>query len=234
MAHQPASLILRTPVFRMSYPNLVTPKPYKDPRTQKEGDPEFTAEMMFDPEVLDKFETRRDDAWEQINIKAAMGEVCKAEWPDLNLREAVQYKALNWPLKDGDQKKAEQEAKGKKAEHYTGTKVLTMKAKEDYPPNLWVFDKGDIVQLDRSDDGDMKRAKDLFVGGHYAKAFLNLKAIETAQGKYLVFYCNDVLFVKPGQKIGGMSAAERFGGIDGGMSDYDPTGGLPDEMPAGF
>jgi len=110
-------------------------------------------------------------------------------------------------------------------------KVIPVKAKEGYPPALFVLDQGKFRELGRTNEQDMARAKDLFVGGHYAKASLNLKAMQTPQGRFLVFYVNAVLFVKEGQRIGGMSAEERFGGIEGGMAPHDPTDGLDDEIP---
>lgn len=231
MAKQPANLLMRTPVFRMSFPTFIEPRAYQDPNTGRKGDPEFNCEMLLTEEDLDKFQVRRDDDWEEINIKNAMAEVAKAEWPDLSIREAVQHGGLNWPLKDGNAKADAREAKGKKSEFYRGYKVLPIKAKADYPPQLYVQDKGKMVELTRSDESDMQRAKQLFVGGYYAKASVNLKALLTPQGKFLPIYVNAVLFVREGEKIGGMSPEERFGGIDGGVSDHDPTSGMDDEIP---
>lgn len=231
MANQPANILLRSPMFRMSYPNLVEARAYQDPRSGRKGDPEFSCDMLLTPEALDEFEGRRDDEWETMNVKNAMAEVAKAEWPDINLRDAVANGGLKWPLVDGNTKKQQQEAKGKKGDVYENMKVIPIKAKEGYPPQLFVLDQGKFRELSRNNEADMGRAKDLFVGGHYAKASLNLKAMHTPQGRFLVFYCNAVLFVKEGQRIGGMSAEERFGGISGGSADHDPTEGLDDEIP---
>ena len=223
MAQKSASLLLRTPVFRMSYPNLVDPKPYQDPKTGKKGDPTYNVEALIKPDDIAKFQVLRDDTWEEVDVKQAMAEVAKTEWTDINLKEAVAQKALGWPLKDGEKKKAEREAKGKKGDVYEGVKVLPLKASKDYPPQLYVVEGGKFRELSRANEADKAKAEQLFVGGYYAKGNVNLKAVETPQGRYVTFYLNAIVFIREGERIGGMSAEERFGGIEGGESDYDPT-----------
>lgn len=231
MSSKTPSLLLRTPTFRMSHPNLVVAKPYVDPNTGRKGEPTFNAEMLIQPDDIAKFQVRRDSGWEDIDVQRAMAEVAKMEWPDINIKEAVANRGLRWPLVDGNKKKAEREAKGKKGDAYEGVKVIPIKSKEDYPPQLFVVDNGKFRELNRDEAEDKRKAESLFVGGYYAKANVNVRAMETPQGRFVVFYVNGVVFVKQGERIGGMSPEERFGGIEGGMADYDPTDGMDDEIP---
>lgn len=225
-----SKLLLRSPVFRMSFPNLDSPRPYVNPKTGARGEPEYNVEMLLVPDDLDRFQVRRDDAWEDINVKVAMVEVAKAAWPDINVKEAVAQGGLSWPLKSGEKKNAEREARGKKSsDAYEGVVTIPIKAKQAYPPQLYVIEAGKFRELNRDDDADTQRIRQLFVGGHYAKANLNICAVNVAERKYIVFYVNAVVFAREGERIGGMSAEERFGGIEGGEADVDPLD--DDEIP---
>lgn len=227
-----ASLLLRTPVVRMSYPNLLTPKAFKDPNTGKEGAPMYNFEMIMTPEDLEKFEVLQEDGeWDSINVSHAMAQVAREEWPGIDLKETVKHKSLRWPLKDGNQKKAEREAKGKKGDVYEGMKVIPVKASEKYPPQLYVVENGKFRELSRTDDGDRQKIEQLFVAGFYVKANVNVTTAFLNDIKYVTFYVNAVVFIREGERIGGMTAEQRFGGIEGGESDYDPTEGLDDEIP---
>lgn len=226
MAAKTASLLVRTPIFRMSHANVVKPKPYEDPKTGKKGDPTFNVEALIDPETLGKFQVRRDDSWVEEELPRIMAEVAKTEWPQLNLKDAVANGDLGWPLVDGARKKAKREAKGKKGDVYDGVKVLPMKASEKYPPQLYVLDGGEYRELDREKPEDVKLAESLFKSGNYVKASINIKAGEFAEKFYVTAYVNALVFARKGEPIGGMSAEERFGGVEGGMADIDPTEGM--------
>lgn len=232
MANKSASLLLRTPVVRMSYPNLLTPKKFKDPKSGREGNPMYNFEMIMTPENLDEFKVLRDDGnWEDINVSHAMAEVAKKEWPGIDLKEAVGNKSLRWPLKDGNQKKAEREANGKKGDVYEDMKIIPVKATEKWPPQLYVVEGGKFRELSRSDEKDRAKIEQVFVAGFYVKANVNVTTAFLNEIKYVTFYVNAVMFIREGERIGGMTAEQRFGGIEGGESDYDPTEGLDDEIP---
>ncbi len=227
---KPNKLILRSPIFRMSYASVVAPRPVVVEGKPK-GDPIFSNEMLFTPENLTKFKVRRDDEWKEINVKSAMVEVARARFPDLDLKAAIAAEAFSWPLKDGNKVAAEMVAKKKKGDAYEGMMVIPAKSGQDYPPQLFVVDGGKYVELSRGSEEDMRKARDLFVSGYYAKGSLNVVADTSGKNKYVTFYMNAILFVKKGERIGGVSAEDRFGGVDGGVSDYDPTEGLDDEIP---
>ena len=232
MAKKSASLLLRTPVVRMSYPNLLNPKKFKDPKTGREGNPMYNFEMIMTPEDLENFEVLREtDEWDSINVSHAMAEVAKEEWPGINLKEAVANKSLRWPLKDGNQKKAEREANGKKGDVYEGMKIIPVKATEKWPPQLYVVENSKFRELKRDDDADRRKIDQIFVAGYYVRANVNVTTAFLNEIKYVTFYVNAVVFIREGERIGGMTAEQRFGGIEGGESDYDPTEGLDDEIP---
>lgn len=232
MSKNNTSLLLRTPEFRMSYVTLIDPERFKNPNTgQEAGEPKFSLEMLFKPEDLDNFQVKTDDGgWEQINVRNAMAQVAKAKWPELNLKEAVKAKDLSWPLVDGEVKKTKREAKGKNGDVYTGMQVIPCTGSQKYPPQLYIIDGGKYRELNRAKDEDRATIDSVFVPGYYASANVNVKATEF-NGKFITFYVNSVLFRREGERIGGMSATDRFGGIDGGQSSYDPTDGLDDEIP---
>lgn len=239
MASQNASLMIRTPVVRMFFPALVETKTFNDGKNK--GNPEYGVLLGVTKDQLGEFEVRREDRWEKADIRQLAAEVAKAEFPGVDVKQAVQHGGLNWPIKDGDKeadknlKKAEN-GQGKKREEYRGYQLIRVKSKADYPPQLFVVNKGQFQELDRMSDQDMKQAEKLFVGGYYAKFSLNLKATESPQGRFIPLYLTAALFAYEGERIGGMSAEERFGGIDGGLSDIDPTAGMsnaPGPGPAG-
>jgi hypothetical protein len=216
----------------MSYPNLLNPKKYKDPNTGKEGAPMYNFEMIMTPEDVENFEVLKESGeWDQINVSHAMAEVARKTWPDIDLKEEVKYRSLRWPLKDGNQKKAEREAKGKKGDVYEGMKIIPVKASEKWPPQLYVVENGKFRELSRSDDADRKTIDDLFVAGYYVRANVNVTTAFLNEIKYVTFWVNAVVFIRKGDRIGGMTAEQRFGGVEGGESDYDPTEGLDDEIP---
>lgn len=220
-----ASRILITPVFRMSYPNLITPRKFND-----KGEPRYTVDALFKPNDLTKFFLADDtveNGFREVDIRQVLVEIGKEKWPNKSLKETLHKDG--WPLRVGDKKADEIEAKGKKGDAYRGHTVITMKASAAYPPNLKVKDKGKTVNLDLTNPEEKKRAEQLFIGGYYARAEVNAKAIDTPDN-YLTFYVNNLMFVKQGEKLGSGSALDRFDGIHGGDSDFDPTAGLDDEI----
>jgi len=220
-------ILVRTPIFRMSFPNLVKPNVFK-----KGAPPSFNCQMLIDPSTVEAgFEIKPEGgSWEPVDVRRVFMSVAEHKWPDTDIREAVKHGGIAWPLKDGDALADKREEAKKKGDVYRGMKVVNIKSSPDYPPLLYVLDKGKILELDRGDEDDFKRAEGLFRAGSYARANANVKGVETPQGKFIVLYANAVLYAKEGPRIGGMSGEERFGGVEGGTSEIDPTGGadLPD------
>lgn len=230
---------LLTPEFRMSFAKLITPEAYKENGKDK-GEPKYSVECIFSPESLTKFlEDDGKGGFAEVDVRLVCAQVAKAEWPDMNPKEAVETKTLFWPIYDGDQyvvkQTAKATAKGKAApdlKHYAGKKLFRISAAKEYPPVLSFKDKGATVSLNRASDSDLAKAKQVFTGGNYAIAEITVKATATAQGKFVNFYVNSVRMTRTGDALGGGGGMmNRFDGVQGGKSDKDPTVGIEDEIP---
>jgi hypothetical protein len=240
MAKSKNAVLFRTPPFRMSYATLLKPRPYMENGKPK-GAPAYNVEMLFDPADLDMFEIKENDEWTVASILHKLVAMAKAEWGDeLDIKAACAHGGMKWPVTDGTAKFEEGKEKGKKWGAYEGKKIIRVKANEDYPPQLFHAVGGKIIELRRDNEADMAKAAQLFVSGYYAKANGNVVPHQVDGRKYLTFYVNAVMFYKEGERIGGQSGEDRFGGIDGGQEDYDPTtgsdagaggGNVDDEIP---
>lgn len=230
------SIVLITPQFRMSYPNLAKPRAFEQ-NGKAQGDPKFSTEMLIPTEDMGTFKrwNETNDSFEDVDLARVCADAAKAEWPELNLKEAVLHGGLGWPITAGDKIADEKVSGGKKedsVEAYRGMKVIRAKSNEDMPPRLYCYEDKKKRQLVRGMDADMEKAANLFKGGSYAYAEITVKALKTPQGKFVTFYLNGVVFVKQGELLGSPSMMDRYdAGVTGGESDYDPTGGLDDEIP---
>lgn len=234
-----ASRVLLTPVFRMSFPNLWEPRPFMK-NGKPRGEPNYNLQMMFEPADLLKFKLYDESTGNLVDsdIARVLVDIAKEKWPDINVKEAVAAKDLKWPIKSGDDIHAKKSAAGKKGtEFYQGLKIISAKSASDYPPMLSYKEKGEIKRIARGTDSGAALAKNFFSGGNYAFAELNVKASEMKDDdddvkKYLSFYVNSVRFVKEGERIGGGGGLmDRFEGVNGGETDYDPTKDMDDEIP---
>lgn len=230
-----ASRILITPTFRMSFPALVKPRAFSgDGRQKDSGEKSYSVEMILAPEDLGKFKMVDDQSGEftDVDLKQVLAAVAKEEWPDVSVKESVEKGNLHWPIRDGDAYADDREGRGKKGnDHYRGHKVVRLKASEEYPPRLYYTENKERKQVVRGSDSSEQRANQMFYGGAYAFAEITVRAIEVSGKKYLTCYVNSVKFVKGGERLGGKSLMERFDGVEGGESDYDPTEGLDDDIP---
>ena len=232
--------IVVIPNFRMSYAALVTPKAFKGKNSKELGDPKYSTEMLLTPTDCENIWVVDDNAtdgpvkgFRKTTIKDVVLEVAKGEWPGQAPKD-IFTGGKGWPLKNGDKVAEKKEAKGKTGaatDAYKGMTVISAKASAEYPPTLKVKDTGKMRNLDMSIETDKKKALSLFQGGNYARAECNVVAGEMPNGdKYVTFYLNNVVYVKEGAKFGGGSAMDRWDGIEGGQSDFDPTDGLDDEV----
>jgi hypothetical protein len=236
---------LRAPVFRMSFPNLIEPRAYTDPKTKKKSAPEYSVQMIIEPKGLDHFQmlNPETDEWEkEVNIKKVIRAVADAAWGDnenYDFETFIKTEALKVPLVNGDKVAKERESRNKKGDLYAGNFVLRGHASAKFRPALYTVDGGSYRELDmeKDDEGvylnsvDVALAKKLFYAGAYGRANLTCKGVESSFGKFVTVYLNGVLFHRDGKRIGGASGEDRFGGIEGGVGDYDPTSELDDEIP---
>lgn len=235
MSKNPSRTVI-SPKFRLSYPTLVTPERFTDPETRTEkGDPVYNMEMIFLPDDLDKFRVENTDTgdFDTMDVRKLAVQLAKEKWgSDFKVKEAVQHGGLGWPFKDGDERA---EKKGDKADHLRGKVLVRAKALSEIngkpnAPRLYYMADGKLKQIVRGTDAARQHAESLFYGGAYCTAELSVVASEFASKKYITVYINGVVFEEHGERLGGGSALERFRGVRGGESDYDPTSGMSDDI----
>lgn len=234
MANEPSILML-TPTGRMSYPNLVEPRAYKEKSVAK-GDPFYTCEFIFDPEDIKKFRMLDESEKSLVEVDAKQQalklalEAWSGDFKDVDeVKQAIKFKGIAWPFHKGE--KIAEARGGKDEEALAGKTVIRTKSSAKFRPTLRYVDKeGKMRDLQPGITEHDRLIADYFVGGYYAKAEVNLKAGKTAQGPYLTFYLNSVCFIKPGERFGRGSALMDLAGVEGGEADYDPTEGMESEI----
>ena len=233
------SITVVTQPFIISYPKLMKPEPYMEDGKPK-GEPQFSFEAISTPDDLAAWDIL--DKGKDEFIKGGIEKRCVALarekfGSDFDVVAAVKHGDLTWPFKSGDRRADE---KGAKAEVYRGKKFWRAKALAEIngninEPSLYENADDGVIKLMRSTEAGKQRIGELFYGGAICTAELNAVAGETAQGKYVTFYVNSVVFEKDGERLGGGSAIERLRGVSGGESATDPTVGmketLDDEIP---
>jgi hypothetical protein len=224
----PASRILITSTFQMSFPNLLKPRAFQEAPGKAPRDPRYSVDMLYEPSDLEHFKIfdEKTQAFVDVDVRRVAAAVAKEEWPDLNAKEAVAAGVLGWPVKDGDDYADKRDLKGKKGnDHFRGKKIIAAKANEEYPPRLYHAKSGKREQIVRGTTAGDQLAGQLFYGGAFAFAEITVKAVLSGENKYVTCYLNSIKFMKDGERLGGGSVMDRFDGIDGGESDIDPTGG---------
>ena len=165
------------------------------------GDPIYGITALFAPDDLEP-------------LKAKVAEVAKATWPGRSLKE------LQLPFKRGEEEQKKAEAKGKDGSFYAGTVAVKMTSK--YQPRVVGPDRNEIV-----DPGQV-------YSGAYYYAEVNVVAYPATNANAsdgVKCYLNFLMKFKDGTRVAGRTAKDVFAGIEGGSSDYDPTGGVDDEIP---
>jgi hypothetical protein len=229
-----AKISILTPNFRMSFPNLEKPRQFER-NGKPQGEPKYSVEMIFAAEDMGKFKTlNASDELVDVDIVKVCKELAAKKWPGRELTELFPKKSngtTNWPVRKGDTLIALREAqgKGRNLDHYAGMFVINATGSAKYPPQLRCRRDGQVITLDRDNPEDVKTIKKLFGnGGNYASAEVSLVAQEVDDKYYVSFYLNKLMFKKEGKRLGGESLMDRFGGLDGGESDFDPTSGDSD------
>lgn len=227
---------LITPVFRMSYPNLLKAKPYMENGVAK-GAPRYSLQMVFKPEDLGKFKAWDGEKGEFVDMSLphVLANLAKGMWPDMNVKEAVKHDGLHWPIKDA-LAEAERRSKGRELsevirEAMAGNKLISTDTLETMPPHLYYSDKGQRKEIARgTTDGDAMIAR-MFTGGNYGYAEVKVKVGTAGTNKYLKLYLNSVRYVREGEKFGSEGLMARYDGVSGGEANTDPTEGMDDEIP---
>lgn len=236
---------LLSPLIRFSYPNLIKPKKALDENGKPTGDPIFSITMLIPKSDISKFlmTVEGKEGFQEVTLPTILQEVAKEEWPSETMESLFPqskkhaFKRVGWPLIDGDLLAKALQAKGKTGagvEANVGHYVMALKSKQEFPPKISHRVSGKLVRFDRDNEGDMRTAGGLFVGGNYGRIEFKVGAALVNERNYLTGYINNVLFAKEGEKFGGESMMDRFAGLDGGESDFDPTEGNSGTAGFGF
>ena len=222
-----------TAPFVLSYPKLTKAEPYMEDGKPK-GEPHFSLEAISAKDsLMEWIEVDREggDFKEGVNVQKRLVELCKELFgQDYNVVEAEKHGGLKWAFKEGDTRADE---KGQKGEHYRGKKFWRAKAKEYINGTrneviLYAREEGGVRRiLPGTTEGDREIAQK-FYGGAIVTAEVNASVGETEFGRYTTFYLNSVIFESDGDRLGGESNVERFYGVKGGQSDYNPAKGMGD------
>lgn len=220
---KPKKVTIRTPKFRMSFANVVTPRAFEDPKTGSKGTPEFSTEMLLDEADLAKFAILLDDnSWKPIDIRKYYDALAGKAWPGFDLKAAEKFGAFTYPVRDGNRIMDERAKKGKNGDAYEGKFVIRAKSKQEYAPRLNVVTNGRRVELTRTGT-DLETAINLFKSGNYAVARIGIEAFDINGKKYLSTYLNAIGFAGYGDPIGGSGGVDYFGDVD--VANVDPYAG---------
>lgn len=194
------------------FEQLLEPKPFKDPKTEKEkGDPYYQITVLIDADKVEPF-------------KKAAAVAAKKKFGDKSFSEIV------FPFKDGDKIAAEREAAGKPAEVYRGRVLLRAKAFPDrFDPvhNVLKVEKGMLVAASQSD----------LYGGMFGLVEIAFAGNDNGGSDRISAYLRGFVKTKDGERIGGPpTAKETFAHVVGSVTDEDPTEGdhgdlMTDEIP---
>lgn len=250
MAARP-SRILITPEARLSFCNVIVAKEFKDKNKGNVGTGKFSyiTDLIIKPDDIKKFrmlDTTTGNVTE-VDFQIALRDLALEAWgtsinPDTSKPWTVKemfagVAARGWPLKNGDviAAKAKAQTPPRDYDQYLGMKALSIKSnvsEKTQPPILSQQLKDGKRTFNRTLPGDMEIAKQLFQGGNYAFAEINVVANEVSGMKYLTCYVNSLRYTREGTKFGrsGDDLMDRFGGVGGGESDHNPLEGS-DEIP---
>lgn len=230
------STLLLSPQVRLSYPKLIKAERFKDPETgQEKGDPVFNTEMLCPVDDLSKFRTWDEDKgeWHYDNLNSFCARLAKKRFgADFDVQAAIEHGGIKWPVTNGN-KNAE---RGEKYSHYAGHYIVKGKALSEIngrvnAPTLFYMEKGDRKTIARGTEQGGQLAADMFYGGAWVVAELSAVAGNAGDNKYVTLYMNSIMFIRHDDKFGGgNSLMDRFEGVTGGSSEYDPTEGMDEEI----
>jgi hypothetical protein len=221
-----------TPDFRFSYCALIKPRAYQE-GGQAKGTPAYQTEAIFPESSLPNFRVYDETAktYTNVNITALLSQLAQEAWPGQDIKAIFERQldkhgnpGKGWPLKRGDL-------------IAVGMRVMSFKSYESdkmQPPQLSTVTDPKLNKfrpLDRLNDEDMKLANQLFRGGNWGFATINIRAKITSGMYAITPYLNGIRYTRQDAQIGGQSEMDRFDGVSGGQSPHDPTKGMDDDIP---
>ena len=232
------SIQLLSPPMRLSYPKLWKPEIFKDPNTGMEkGAPVYSAEFLCPTDDIGKFRNwdEEKNEWVYDNLSSFCSRLARKRFgDDFDVQGAIDHQGIKWPVSSGDTRAQ----KGENFAHYANTVVIKGKALSEIngrinAPTLYYFQDKERKAIGRGTEQGAQLASSMFYGGAWAVADLAAVAGNAGGSKYVTLYMNSVVFIRNDEKFGGgNSQLDRtdFDGITGGMSDFDPTSGMSDEI----
>ncbi len=171
-----------TTIARASFPNLFTPRSFKDQADQQK---EFKIDLLFSPEDISKPGKGAKGA--TPSLKDAYYNAMKDQWgPNKDKWPKMRY-SFSDVFKDGNEIK---NADGEVYDGYEGKIIVSAKAKEKYPPK--VFDRY----------GQPLNEQDMY-GGCYVQAKLIARPYDFAGNRGVSFKLYQVIKIKDGDRFGG-------------------------------
>lgn len=242
------SINMLSPKVRLSYPKLVVAEFFKDPNTGAVADKAtFTTELLCPDDEIAKFRTWDESEAEGKWVYNHIHNFCKEAaldhfGPDFDVNETIKHGGISWPVQSSGKYITDRIARSggrldeEKLAHYDGHFIVKAKALAEingraYSPTLSYYNEaGERVTLkDTTSKDGISFAESKFYGGAWAVLELSAVAGAVGQNKYVTLYINHVIFISDDEKFGGgPRLADRFEGIAGGASDYDPTQGMDD------
>ena len=159
------------PEARMINASLFARDIFKDPKSGKEGDPEFKIELAFDPADLKGEGTIEDEV---INV------ACD-EWGDDAEKDVLEGRIF-W-YRDGDDMAEDRDSRGKPGDAYRGKLVLRAHSKYDSAGNEDGAGRIDIY--DENGEYIETVNKDLIWNGCTVQVAVTLKAYEMNKNRYV-------------------------------------------------
>ncbi len=183
----------------MVFPALITPSNFKG-----KGDPKYAAKFLFSADHPDL-----------PDLKKIVVAVARAKWPGADL------KSLEFPIANGDTLADKAKTLGKyENDFFRGNAVVRSSSK--FEPKLSAIVRGKLQEF----SGPTRAANsDRFFSGAEVLVGLNFYAYDiSSDNRGVGAYLDAVLATGKGTRIsaGGQSAAERFAGYVGRVSEYEP------------
>lgn len=168
-----------TPVVRLSFPCLFTPKPYKD---DPDGKKSYRCDLIFTEDQLkEKYEGKKAKT---PSLKGAIFNAKKDFWgPD-----PKKWRCNQETIKAGEDKT---NSSGEVFDSYAGLHFITAKTGEKFPPK--------IIGL----DGKPLTEQEVY-GGCWVRAQLVARAYHHGSNRGVTLYLNQIMKVKDGEKFGGV------------------------------
>ena len=190
-----------TPIVRLSFPQLFTPRSFQDDPENKKV---YRCDLLFTKEQLS--EPYKGKKAQTVSLLTAIRYAKEDMWgPDQK----------KWPrfahptVKNGNTK---QNQEGDIIEAYENAWFVTPKTGEKFPPAI------------RGPRGERNLTEQDLYGGCWVRAQLLVKAYENGANKGIALYLNEIMKVRDDEKFGGFPTIDMDDEEVDETGDFDPEG----------